>query len=175
MIRLLAAAAINIAVAGFAIAAPSPATAGPADCALKPPPGVTLMTPNNALEAQYLDLLCKPSAEKDKAFAQAFAKSKLYVEIAPGPPADDGGVGIWMVQLPDGSHAMAVYMSKEALAAAFHDGKMHRYAAYMAKDVLRMADGKAIALNWGVDPHFVIRPQAVIDLIPYAEAAEVAP
>lgn len=135
--------------------------AAPADCAFKPVEGRDFLQPTNVLEEKILAFACKPSDATMTDLANTLMASKLYVKVKEDGDPQTGRVAVWVVPLADGSKALAVYSSKDALARSFTSNEEHRYNAYTAKGILEMTGDSSLALNWGYDPHVVFPPATV--------------
>lgn len=86
-----------------------------------------------------------------------------------GTPGADGA-RIAMVETIDGAQALGVYTSKKALFAAFEDGEPLYYFAYQGDSFLGVNGQRAIAVNWGIDPHVLFEPNFFKLAAPSADA-----
>lgn len=168
MISLFAAALLGATQPAPGPAVPVAATA----CAIPPQPGRPYLVPTNPLEKHLLAFACAPSPETEAALVAVLMESVVFVDVDPdsvdpqtGHPKPGASMNVWSVTLPNGSKALAVFSSKEAMTYAFKDGKEHRFLAYSGADALAIAKGDPVALNWGYDPHVVLPPALVARLL----------
>lgn len=149
---------------------PAPQTEAAAVCEVKPQPDRPFLKPANDLEHKVIAFSCTPTLETEAALRAALLGSVVFVKVDPESLDPEtalptgGKADLWTATLPDGSTAVGVFTSVDAMASAFPPGTKNYYLGFQGDDALPFAKDGALVLNWGLDPHVILPPEAIAKL-----------
>ena len=132
------------------------------------------ITAQNPLEEALLVFVREPTPETEAAMGNALLTTTVFLKVDAeaavalqnDSDARPARVNIWMVTLPDGRNALALYTSLERLKSAFADQPEIPWVSMTGAAALALArPDQPVALNWGVDPHVYWGPDLTAQLL----------
>lgn len=127
----------------------------------------------NPLEESLLALARNPSSLTSQAFEDTFLTSKVYlITSKEGQAAAQSGsasIPFWRASVGGDPGAMVVFTSEERVREALTNENEVYWMAMTGRDALRLARGLSVAVNPGLRPPAIIRPDKAESLLRKAE------